>query len=250
MLEQRLFEEGETGLETRLLPGFLPLSNPELAQAIRRGLSNHSLAEAGPRLLSARALVHLCDAIELTLRAYHELFPVRSGMKLDELRTRVRPDGLEVVFLLAIEALVRSGRVHVAAAEARLSSHREASLRADVRRQVAESFRAAALSPPSVDELAASSDAPRADFDAEIRALTTEGTLLRVSKELLFHREAIEALKGRIEDYFETRESLDAQALKELTGSSRKFAIPLGEWLDKQRITVRVGDVRKRLSPR
>ncbi len=250
MLEQRLFEEGETGLERRLLPGLMPFVLGDIEAALREGTSRRTVSHAGSRVISMRALTHLGDAIEAALASYHETFPARSGMKLDELRTRVRPDGLEAVFTLAIEALERTNRVHVASSEARLSSHREASLRADIRRKLAESFRAAALTPPSVDELAASLDAPRAVVDEEIRALTVEGTLIRVSKELLFHQEAIEALKVRVDSFFGLNETLDAQALKELTGASRKFTIPLGEWLDKVRITVRVGDVRKRRNVR
>jgi selenocysteine-specific elongation factor len=250
MLEQRLFEEGEVGLESRLLPGILPLSRADIAQSVRRGLSSRALAHAGQRLLAMRALSHLCDAIEATLRSYHEAFPARSGMRLDELRTRVRPDQHEATFLLAIAELEHSQRVHVSAAEARLSSHREASLRADLRLKIAETLQVAAMSPPSLDELASSFDVPRALFDEEVRALANEGTLTRVTKDILFHRDAIEALKAKVESFFETHESLDAQSLKELTGTSRKYAIPLGEWLDKARVTLRVGDVRKRRSIR
>ncbi len=69
--------------------------------------------------------------------------------------------------------------------------------------------------------------------------------VVRVTPDLVVARPALTTLEARVRTYFAHADTLDAQALKTLTGASRKFAIPLGEWLDRARITYRTGDVRR-----
>jgi selenocysteine-specific elongation factor len=80
-----------------------------------------------------------------------------------------------------------------------------------------------------------------------VQLLVNEDRLVRVSNELLFHREALNLLVSRLRDFAanETRDRLiDVAKFKELAGVSRKYAIPLLEFLDRERVTRRAGDKR------
>jgi len=71
--------------------------------------------------------------------------------------------------------------------------------------------------------------------------------LIRVQGELLFHAEALSALASKLQEYAAAHEparSIDVASFKELAGVSRKFAIPLLEYFDRQRVTQRQGDRR------
>jgi len=119
-------------------------------------------------------------------------------------------------------------------------------------RAVLELLEAAALTPPRLDELAAALAAvvvSQPAIDAAIVRLVAAKKLVRVLKDTAFASSALAALETRVRAYFAEHEWLDAQALKELTGASRRFAIPLGEWLDRAHITVRVGDRRRSRKP-
>jgi selenocysteine-specific elongation factor len=77
--------------------------------------------------------------------------------------------------------------------------------------------------------------------------LIESGLLVRIQPELLFHRDALDALKERIREYGArpaTGRMIDVAAFKELAGVSRKYAIPLLEYFDRERITRRAGDKR------
>ena len=75
--------------------------------------------------------------------------------------------------------------------------------------------------------------------------LLREGTLVKVSEELVFHRSAIARLRELLTSYRAQKgERLPIAAFKELTGITRKYAIPLLEYLDRERVTRRVGDER------
>jgi len=75
--------------------------------------------------------------------------------------------------------------------------------------------------------------------------LLRERVLVKVTEDLIFHRTAMEALRGKLTEYKKKNgERLPIAAFKELSGVSRKYAIPLLEFLDRERVTRRVGDER------
>jgi len=70
--------------------------------------------------------------------------------------------------------------------------------------------------------------------------------LIRVKPDLYVHADAIGELRTRLIAFLDAHKTIDAQQWKELTGASRKFSIPLAEYFDAERITLRVGDLRRR----
>ena len=70
-------------------------------------------------------------------------------------------------------------------------------------------------------------------------------TLIKISEELVFHRGALEQLRRQMAAYRANSAKIDVAQFKEMTGVSRKYAIPLLEYLDRERVTKRVGDARE-----
>jgi selenocysteine-specific elongation factor len=74
--------------------------------------------------------------------------------------------------------------------------------------------------------------------------LLRDKTLIKVSDDLVFHRSALEELRKDIASIKQQSPKIDVARFKDLTGVSRKYAIPLLEYLDRERVTRRVGDER------
>jgi selenocysteine-specific elongation factor len=86
-------------------------------------------------------------------------------------------------------------------------------------------------------------EAKRAEMILHI--LLREKSLLRVSPELIFHQAALSHLRGQLLAYKKSKgERISVPAFKDLTGITRKYAIPLLEYLDRERVTRRMGDER------
>jgi selenocysteine-specific elongation factor len=75
--------------------------------------------------------------------------------------------------------------------------------------------------------------------------LLREKTLLKISDELVFHHTALAELRRQVTAYKATSARIDVAKFKDMTGVSRKYAIPLLEYLDRERVTRRVGDERE-----
>ena len=77
-----------------------------------------------------------------------------------------------------------------------------------------------------------------------MKVLSAEGSVVRVSDELFFHKAAVEALREKLVGYLKEHHEITTQAFKDLVGQSRKFVIPLSEFFDREKVTLRVGEKR------
>ncbi len=75
--------------------------------------------------------------------------------------------------------------------------------------------------------------------------MVEEATLIKVKDDLFFHRTTIEKLKKELVDYLMTHDEISTPRFKEMTGTSRKYTIPLIEYFDSIKLTIRIGDCRK-----
>jgi selenocysteine-specific elongation factor len=153
-------------------------------------------------------------------------------------------------------ALARAALAGALAAErdvVRATGHRLELSPADAaqRESLLQVYREAALEAPTLDEAFAraspGAQPDRARARQILQLLIDDGTLARVSAELFVHRDALARLLESLRDYASAREPerlIDVATFKDLAGVSRKYAIPLLEYLDRERVTRRAGDRR------
>ena len=116
---------------------------------------------------------------------------------------------------------------------------------AESKKKIEEAFAAAALKVPALNEVIAGLKIDKVRAQKIVTLLLRDKVLTKVSDELVFHRSALEDLRKRVAAHKTKSATIDVAAFKELTGVSRKYAIPLLEYLDRERVTKRVGDVRQ-----
>jgi len=116
---------------------------------------------------------------------------------------------------------------------------------AESKRTIEQAFSSAGLQVPALYNVLAGLKVDKARAQKIVTLLLRDKVLVKISEELVFHQSALEALRRQIA----TQKSqgvakIDVGKFKELTGVSRKYAIPLLEYLDRERVTKRVGDER------
>jgi selenocysteine-specific elongation factor len=198
-------------------------------------------------LVSSRHLAAVQGAVLAALAAYHAGHALAEGMPREELRERLFGDAPLPVFEYALEGLQRSGTV-AARERVALTTHQlvlsdeDARARDAVVRRVGES----GLTPPDLPSLAIQIGMPPLVVERMTALLVRQKVLIRVG-DLLFHEAALNRLKTDILGlkHGGARTTIDVAAFKNRYGVSRKYAIPLLEFLDRERVTRRVGDVRQ-----
>jgi selenocysteine-specific elongation factor len=164
-------------------------------------------------------------------------------MPKGELREKVIGSAPTEVFEWALDRLVQSDKVRtirdlVAAASHQISLSPEEMEVAELLKKV---FRDARYQPPTPAETASRSKKDPKLLERIMRLLIQKGDLVRVSEGMVFHRESLEELKDSVRRQKEKGEAIDVAFFKQLAGVTRKHAIPLLEWLDREKVTRRVG---------
>jgi len=117
-----------------------------------------------------------------------------------------------------------------------------------LRERLEQVYRDAALEPPTMNEAFERSGLNGAIPHGRkiLQLLIDSGALVKVHGEMFFHRAALEDLTKKLRDYASAQSNrmIDVPGFKELAGVSRKYAIPLLEYFDRQRVTRREGDRR------
>ena len=188
-------------------------------------------------LLSREALLAATGAIMGRLRVASQ------NIKKSELRSQT---GLTAeVFDFAINSLHRERKVQVS--DETISIYRATSNSLDAESEqltaVAQAYEAAGLATPSVIELAQKLNLREPEIRRHITALQRNKTIVRMgSDDLFIHSAALQKLTEQIAVF--RGSTMDVGRFKQITGLSRKYAIPLLEYLDRQRITRKQGNER------
>lgn len=176
--------------------------------------------------------------IERSVSEFHRANPLLPGAPRQEIRRRDVPPPISDALLAASKLVVSEGEI------VRLVSHRLV-LKEDEKRAraaIEAAFEHAGLAAPSVVGVLASSGVEPGRARSLLQILIREKRLVRVNDELVFHESAMNELKRLLAERRSQR--FGVPAFKDWTGVSRKYAIPLLEFLDRERITRRDGDER------
>ncbi len=213
----------------------------------QQGKVKRVLVEGRPLYLSQKIYQRLKEEICKRLAKFHEKFPLRPGLAKEDLRQRL-PSGLDTrVFEKMLEELEAKGKIVREKELVRLATHKIV-LAEDLerlKRDLEEAFRREGFQPRDKDEILAQfRDNPALTLEI-YQLLLKQGRLIRIKENLVYHAEVIEEIKRRVRKFFKDHQEMAVGDFRKiLDGASRKYLIPLLEYLDRERFTMRLGDKR------
>ena len=191
------------------------------------------------------AFERLAERVGKTLAAYHARYPLRLGMPKEELRRSVwpslEPKASNDLLAALHEVLTVDGeRVAAASWQVRLPGN----LQAAADRLLAD-LAAAGLAPAGLAQVLAAARVPPPEAEELIRWLVDTGEIIRVADDLALARAPLHAAVARVREHLAAHGAATMAELRDLLGTTRKYAVPLAEWMDRVHITRRQGDVRR-----
>ncbi len=181
------------------------------------------------------------------LRELHKKYPMRQGVSRGELAGKWAKDIPEKLFFFVLDRLVRGGYIVWEQENYRLPEHK-VSLASDqekLKQRIADTYKRAGIQPPTMKKILEDLGLDMKEVSPVLRLLQEEGVLVKVNEDFYFDAQAVEDLKQKIRSFFQKNKEMGPVEFKELTGLSRKFAIPILEFMDKEKVTIRVGDKRQ-----
>ncbi|HEY2962520.1 MAG TPA: selenocysteine-specific translation elongation factor [Pyrinomonadaceae bacterium] len=249
---------GKHGLRLSDIAAATGWTNEVLAQVSSAASKQSSVVETSGVHLSSESFEQLSHSVLAELEQHHKREPLARGMLRETLREKLFAHSLPEVFSAVINALETKGEVVSEKDVLRLSRHRVdlSDQDAQLSAQIEKAYLAAGIEAPSLDEAmvrAGVAAAQRSQARKILQLLLDGRKLIRIQGDMFMHAQVIENLKSKLQDYATKHEPdrlIDVPTFKNLAGVSRKYAIPLLEYLDHEQITRRTGDKRLILRPK
>ena len=204
------------------------------------------LAEQPLTIVSMRLAEECAAAVRKVIEDFHKANPLLPGIPKQELRGRAGNPGGEM-FQAVLDDLVKA-RAVIVSGDLVQRAGREIVLSAEevrAKELIEREFEGAGLAVPSFATVLEKLPVERQRAQKILQILLREKTLIKIAEDLVFHRTAIARLREMLGKYRKERgQRLPIGAFKELTGVTRKYAIPLLEYLDREHVTRRAGDER------
>jgi selenocysteine-specific elongation factor len=198
-------------------------------------------------LVSGKQFAEVREKIRARIEKFHKENPLLPGMAREDLRSSLGRGVRAETFRAALEELAAEKKIDlqgelVKRAGSLVTLDAE---EARAKTQIETAFAGAGLAVPAVRDVLGILPVEAQRAEKILQILLREKTLVRVTPELIFHRQALAQLRDRLAAYKKTKgERISVPIFKELAGITRKYAIPLLEYLDRERVTRRAGDER------
>ncbi len=231
-------------------------TNPKAIEpSISELISSKIILKIDGEVISAEAINALKNSLMELIGSFHKKEPMKAGLLTEEARTRLRVS--QKVMDAVVDSLSKDRQIVAEKDILRLASHKASG--GETKERIEKIYIEGGLTPPTLTELLERLNASgqgsvvrgqemRKAKEKEVldiaNLLAKEGRLVKI-KEFFFSKDSIDGLVATIRAFFAKKSDMTPPDFKEMTGLSRKFAIPLLEYLDSQKVTIRVGDVRK-----
>lgn len=238
---------GLAGVSRSELLGLSGLSAKRLDKVLETLRNAHTIVRFDPsenRMAHADFFDMVKRKVVERLAAFHREQPLREGISKQELRSSV-PGG-DKLFKAAMEGLVGKGNVVDQGDTVRESSHRvqlkdeEKGLKDRILKIIVDGKN----QPPVLKEILSETASENKQVRSLLNILEKEGKVIRVKEDIYFSAGFINQTKDKMEEFIKREGGLTPSQFHEITGSSRKYNIPLLEYFDRQRFTMRIGDQR------
>jgi selenocysteine-specific elongation factor len=240
----RIARRGHEGLSVTAAVRETGLKQSVLQPMIAALVQQKQIIQVAEFLLSTDVMQKTRDKLVAALEAFHKANPLVGGISKEELREKL---GLhQTVMEAMLTQLTRDKKAEVSGEQVRLAG-RGVELKdeeAKAKEQIEKAFADAGLKVPLMKEVLDKLPVDKARAQKLVTLLLRDRVLVKLTDDLVFHQTALEGLRQLMATQKAKTPKIDVATFKDMLGVTRKYAIPLLEYLDQQHVTRRVGDER------
>lgn len=197
--------------------------------------------------VSGEAIRSLCEGLLAHVAQFHRREPMKPGLSRGEMISTFGKGLAPKLFHFVLERLLRQGAVVAEQEVLKLPGHKVslASDQAKLREAVLGAFEKGGITPPNLKDVLEPLGLQFKEAAGVFKLLQDQGLLIKVKEDMYIAASAMNQLKAMVSEYLTKHEEMVPSDFRDLSGLSRKYLIPFLEWMDKEKITVRVGDKRR-----
>ncbi|OGW39621.1 MAG: selenocysteine-specific translation elongation factor [Nitrospirae bacterium GWD2_57_9] len=192
---------------------------------------------------------HLAGLEKKTLdmvKQYHQDNPLKPGLDKEELKSALRMRLSPKVLNLTIDGLVKRKQLEAEGSKLRVPGFKAArgSVNDEVKNRIVEAIKTGGSQPPVREELPGLFGITEKDAKDLMKLLADEGRTVRINDSLHLDREILEKVREDLKKHLTEKKEITMAEFRDLAKTSRKYAVPIMEYFDSQKLTQRIGDKR------
>ncbi|MDH4027730.1 MAG: selenocysteine-specific translation elongation factor [Nitrospirota bacterium] len=243
MLALKILQSGMNGMSQAELTGWIKAGTPEINNIIKSLLKDGGVIQIENRLLHREVFDRFAKSALSALKDFHRSNPLKPGMSKEALRALFRgleQKPFEALLGLLKEIVVEKETLRLKSFSISLSEDKKA-----LKDRILDVIDRAGFQPLSKDELANNVSIKPPEAAEMLKIMAAEKTLMRINDSLYISMKNYTDMMDRLRAFFDKKKEMTVGEFRDVLGTSRKFAIPFLEYLDSNRITLRVGEIRK-----
>jgi selenocysteine-specific elongation factor len=241
----KVFQSGLSGSAMADIAGWISVEPSELQREVNAMIKAGKLMACEGRLIHGDNYEAFRAGIIESLDRFHRSNPLKPGMNKDSLRGMFKglePQLFEILVGQVGEIAVEREIVKLKTFSISLSEDKKI-----LKDRLFKTLEQADFQPPSKDELAKSVSMNPQETGELLRIMASEKFLVRINDSIYIPAGNYDTMMNRLRSFFSTKKEMTVGEFRDMLGTSRKFALPFLEYLDSNKITLRVGEVRKLL---
>ena len=198
------------------------------------------------KYLSRAAFASLCNLLIDVMKEYFARNPLKEGIGKEELKTRIPDRSDERFFTPCLAALENEGKIVAERDQVRLVGRKAGSdtAQADIRGQILLELEHGGREPPFLNSICSRLDIAEKPALEHLALLAASGAVVKVKGDIFYSTAALGEIEALLTGYLREHGEISPLQFREITGLSRKFMIPVLEYFDSRKVTIRLGDKR------
>ena len=238
--------QGLAGMEETDAVGVIAADKQEITAALAALAQKKSILRVDNLYVHAAQLGTLEKKALGLIRQYHKDNPLKPGLDKEELKGMLRMRLSAKVLNMTVDGLVKKKQIDVEGSKLRLPGFKAAvgKDQGAVKDKIVEAIKKGGTQPPVREELPALFGIADKDARDLLKLLADEGRTIRINDSLHLDKDIVEKIRADLKRHLEEKKEITMAEFRDLAKTSRKFAVPLMEYFDSQKLTQRVGDKR------
>jgi selenocysteine-specific elongation factor len=235
---------GLAGMEENEIIGSVAADKQEITAALAALVQKKTVLRVDTLFVHSSQLTTLEKKTLDLIAKYHKDNPLKPGLAKEELKGALRMRLSPKVLGLVVDGLVKKTQLDADGTRLRLPAFKPAKDQSAMKDKIVEAVKKGGALPPTREELPALLSITEKDAKDLLKLLVQESRIARINDSLYLFSDTLESIRADLKKYLEEKKEITMGEFRDLARTSRKFAVPLMEYFDSQKLTQRIGDKR------
>ncbi|HAS53076.1 MAG TPA: selenocysteine-specific translation elongation factor [Nitrospiraceae bacterium] len=238
--------KGVAGMEEADIVGSTAAEKQVVMDALATATQKKAILRTDSLYVHSSHLADLDARILALIEAFHKNNPLKPGIDKEELKGMLRIRLHPRVLAMSVDGLVKRKLLDAEGSKLRLPSFKPGSGQApgEIKNSIVDAIQKGGAQPPLREELPALLKITDKDARDLLKLLADEGRTVRINDSLHLHRGVVEKMRADLLSHLKDKKEITVAEFRDLAKTSRKFAVPILEYFDTQKVTQRIGDKR------